>query len=813
MEDKITSSPKEKSSHIEELIKITESIKDIDVIFFKDLIKRYFEDAAKSVGANVSQNELIKQFLNIPAGTLNGEFYYNKEEKNLSEISSESNEETINIEERKVFIINKNGEKEYSKEPLQYAIIARIAEILKVSQTDDDIDKGDEFFTNKDYEKQFQSIVLEILNFPLSNIENLKQFHEHLKYEIAYHFIKSFLNGEYLIFDDYSMKLIEIETNIIHFFIDKSNFTYPLSNELLTLIMISLSRANEACKYIGSFINKETNEQMVYIGGEDLARIRFAMLSSKTYYANDEECKSIKNIIKEVINMTLIDHCFYANNENVRKIYALYKGTQIILNNKGKYDNKDFVTAINQANRKAGKMLYDIQVANTNTTNKYDAEKYKLVFELHEEGLLSDPFGTDTHKHKKIKAANEIKGDIQIRSRTDLTNYNKFIEKGVKTYEELTPFFNSKKDITVRLEGYEENYPNRNRYPTFYLKAIQQLSEKIDSAFSDLNGTQSLEATKENIDYIKQKEQEIYNNIFLLKQLLAEFYNFMQDYATCPPPTRRPIFQDSFYNLETDAQGIKHIDTIKVEDYNFLSYKNHFFYASCNCKPINLKYLRSFYEKYKLKRKILSDKYYNYINKKQENVRTQTENAIKQTKQETENARKRIIQFAINKTREKTKEITRERAEQEKKTITLLGVFAAFLAFATGSIGFLKGLSTIYDFIVYSFTFTLALSVFVSILFDKFAKENKQSWKKSLHWLQYIFIVLWVAALAIRFYVGMPFIQQNESEDTKKVDINLSIQKTLQDILHKRSDTIHISSDQLPKQNTYNMNHKDTTNK
>ncbi|MCD8262938.1 MAG: DUF805 domain-containing protein [Tannerellaceae bacterium] len=72
-------------------------------------------------------------------------------------------------------------------------------------------------------------------------------------------------------------------------------------------------------------------------------------------------------------------------------------------------------------------------------------------------------------------------------------------------------------------------------------------------------------------------------------------------------------------------------------------------------------------------------------------------------------------------------EITTSNNESRQSTIQILGVFAAFLAFVTISLGAIKVAHNILQFVVFSITFMLSLSLFVVCLKHTFRHDSNRS--------------------------------------------------------------------------------------
>lgn len=681
-------------THIDELVLLTGQIVEKDPFLFRNTIQTYFANAAE----NALSIKHIKLFFLLPK---NADICWIdvEQEKIICEPPEENqvNYHKVCIENMDFFQkmqeinnpLKSNKTKENnSQQETDETVKKYFFEQLQIKDNEG-IVKGtlDEIFLKSKEDADIKKILENTSLSPLYS-------------QLTYHFVKSFLNGEYLIDDKYSDKLKKIEDHC-----RKSNgkdteheYEYPEAiARLIRFILSSSWRAKDTCEHIRRIIENE-DSILVYVQNDEI--IRLNNIASTSQVETSE--KLLREIVQGVIDITLIDHCYHANQENFEKLYQLYSRLSYQLNlgkQYGKVLDKELKTALKQAKAKVGKMLYGILNAKQ---KDYFKKKYTFIVDGKDITKLSGEIESQVEFAVKTNAnvyySEDIKGLAKISNCKDVTTYNQFIVKGVCLYEKMRPFFvnKEKKNIVERITKIQKIEGQEN-YPSFYLEAIYELHIEIGK---------KLEVGNVGRDVL-------FRQISLLKGLLANLYKFILKYKNSVPSQHRLLFQDSFYSYEEDSGKsiVRHKPDISdISQYDYTEFKSLFFYASCGCTPINIEYIEHFYDEYKAKRKTLSDKYYELINKDSEYAISTAEKAAKSAKDVSEEVARDVS----------------EKVEKERgQLITILGVFAAFLAFITSNIGFIKEAKGIEEYMLFTTTFALALSVFAHLLHGFFAYNDK----------------------------------------------------------------------------------------
>lgn len=224
-------------------------------------------------------------------------------------------------------------------------------------------------------------------------------------------------------------------------------------------------------------------------------------------------------------------------------------------------------------------------------------------------------------------------------------------------------------------------------------------------------------------EFKKKSEKESIQNTddlkYICDRLLYQFSKLitqLESGAYCV--NFKPLYQDSFYSFRLDATGkfvsikrvvISNVDITweKIYPENEDNEEEVIFIASSWIKPIGIKGLKEKYRKFRELRSSLDSK----IAKIAFNNETRKQQELFGEKQK------------------KAEEKIMSKFEKESgRTVQTLGIFAAFLALATISLGALKVADDIFDYILIILSITLCLGLFVVMLDFVFTDKSKEEY-------------------------------------------------------------------------------------
>lgn len=259
-------------------------------------------------------------------------------------------------------------------------------------------------------------------------------------------------------------------------------------------------------------------------------------------------------------------------------------------------------------------------------------------------------------------------------SKPSIYKYNSYIKRGFEAYVKYNEYYmaliNNKDDKEIistikKFVNYEKDLSEIS--PSLFVKQIIWLYEYIQ---------------REDVD--RSKVSFKHQNVHLFGKLLNKLRDFIIKFKSEDgvPYRLRPCFEYSFCRYDGKKYIHKH-DTIYKDIPN-----EALFFASLNYTPLNIKFLDNFFLKYNRIYKVLESSF--------------TDRAIEETEKATVEA----------------VEASNAARNERGKTLQLVGLFGCFIAFVSSVVGTHRVATGIYEFILFSFTFTICILVFL-ICFDK----------------------------------------------------------------------------------------------
>lgn len=686
--------------------------------------------------------------------------------------------------------------------------IKQVRERFPLLQSEIDHDKYIEVL-NKLEENQKQVLIYLSL---IKGSEKLRdKIIEDWNIQIFSYLSKSILNAEYLIFDDYKTKLDEIES----LFDEKDEVTNEVSRKIgrfyteKAFLRVSWY-LQEACSVIKRYLSDNQETNLLLVNSDRKKRFRRKEIY-KNKYLGGEKTKIYEMLLESIIEMTVIDHYFKSDAETVEKLFHLYEQVKGQNGNKTLSDNILYKEVIDEVLAKVATML-DLILNNKfhkHTEPQIDVDYYYIInsrkskddFIINE---LAPYCKRDTSENPYISEKKKHEGDIfnfkeekfphNEESFSDLKLYHHAVITGMSAYQDQSMIISkihhcSKSNCDCAgkciLQAANENIENNTTEnadeattefspstPKYteqeVVDAIKQFIDKQPTNLSPSFFRQVLEFINNLIEkesnpanlVEKGKTSKIREYHILLKKVLDMLFIFLNRFVSDIPFSHRPYFESSFYSCSPEKGIIyKGIDAEDIKGYKKEMFKDKFFFASIDCMPINYLYMSKLYNQYKIKYK---EQRYNFDEESRKNLRDEFERLSKDVtnKLDTETSN---VQTQVNKALEDNKTLVNNKLEETSKELTSknlehmivsLGIFAAFIAFVTISINLVKVAQNIWQYIVFSCTFTICLLLFVIYLKHGETIMSHIKAKIGGSWtirriLKYLFTVSLVASIII----------------------------------------------------------------
>lgn len=278
--------------------------------------------------------------------------------------------------------------------------------------------------------------------------------------------------------------------------------------------------------------------------------------------------------------------------------------------------------------------------------------------------------------------------------------------------------------------------------------------------------------------------------LHILRIVLRILRNYIQTYKDMQiiPPQIRPPFYNSFY-LRAEENNWTYTDqhynieqTAIKNEYKKINLMNNLsdqdksiFFASYQCYPIDIQYLENiFYE------------HNNKWHEKQERRITEQIEKLNTLSKDNKNIRSYVIDLF---------------ADERKRTIQLLGIFGAMLAFVSSVVGMQKIVSSPIDFAIFTFIYILGLLIFVFTisyitLLQQHSSEFSKKSKAKTDWRPITIIIILLAIISgLLFYkykynnVIKKEVERSESVENAKINYN-QVYINQQDVVQESASDI-----------------------
>lgn len=534
-----------------------------------------------------------------------------------------------------------------------------------------------------------------------------------------YHLAKSILNGEYLILQNYSslitasIKSIDLGDEnvlpIVHFHLEKSYIYFANS-------------ANEMCYRIERILeNKPSNHINLEINNNNPES---SMANSWGWvYIGKEVTRPFEQIIKSIINMTIIDHAYKTKDRNILDLLTLreqIKSLKLHLSvNKGYIEDNDFCnfqTILSMVQIKMSNILFRMLNQKQNDEDleldyyfTFGGETQQEINTSLVQYIISDnivdsnPFikTRKDHFNREITSSEEkelINLFTSYCKMKDVNTYNKYVREGIKSYCKISA-------VMEKISNDEDEIA---------MEHIIEISDREIRALTPSLFVKAIKYVTRHIPYLKtrysDKDQYLIKlNLYLqtLSKLLDKLELYISQFSKSVPYRYLPPFEYSFYEIDTDlnikfSKGVfekrnGEEGRVQIITYNKEDFKNKFFFASVGCTSMNFEYLRRFSGKYNAERRKYSRDYYKLVD---DRIKTSIEESKAQT------AKMMSLETKY----------MEDATEQRHQTMQILGIFAAFLAFVTITVGLIKVATTVHEFLLFCTAFTLSLLLFATHL-------------------------------------------------------------------------------------------------
>lgn len=532
--------------------------------------------------------------------------------------------------------------------------------------------------------------------------------------------IKSILVGEFLSLDDFSEQLRTILQKGLNSPDDdakEDRFVPPILN----LVENIIHEYTRFCK----------QKSLLYHKGHEvgITPYYYGLEEKEAIYKLTEVDATLINLhilFQFALKITAIDLCYYATENNLQiLIDALFHNYRIkqYLNNQYIPQGINLLRAVNPdiydlmqdvilgIEFKAGALAYGIL-----EEKKWDKEEISIDGHNYVIAGYSD-IRVILNKYRYVKQIDNpitayyyqkhsnhwyfeytIKHSYPYENHNDIKTYDTHIEEAYKTYfeeQELVKQIVSatnEQDI-IPIISTIENIAKKdsiNHTPGFFPLLISSINKKINNGDLDIN---------------------LYNKCFhAYRILLRVLRNYIQTYKDQDrnPLQFRPLFYNSFYTYQREAdhwvyaKNYYEIERDSINSQPLISNTNRnksVFFASYQYDPIDIQYLENFFFEFN-----------NKWHEIQEKRMTEQINTMDTLSKKNKEIRPQIIELF---------------ADERKRTIQLLGIFGAMLAFVSSVVGMQKIVETPAEFALFAFTYILGLLIFVVAIHHVIIRHHK----------------------------------------------------------------------------------------
>lgn len=530
--------------------------------------------------------------------------------------------------------------------------------------------------------------------------------------DLYFHITKSLLNAEYLIMDNYS-KLLK---DVIDLDGVKKGANFVLPCYVCSFVVV-LQYLNEMCFRLKKTIfDKRVHRIVIDYHAEEYVANQF----SACYLVGKDEMLKFDAYVKSLVDMTLMDHLYEINTSNIENLLLLWRRSEFI----SKSIIEEKYKQINRmVKEKVGNMIRSIVKKSSKGNNQcyfslgnehIDDIIQKINDETHLFEIESNPYlkKKNEYRNKELKQS-DFDGVVMpyktLSNFEDVYKYDRWAYDGWKSYvnnskliqaidklesenEESSIKEDSIKNLMGNIEEAMKLSPN-TLTSSFYLKAIdlfcRVLTKKAEWV---INGSEYDKDTDS-----KQFTSNTFDKLMgLLSTLLADFKSFTSSLYTDVCPVFIPPYSHSFYSEQADGQKLQQvlIPLSQNEKYDKSKFTNLFFYASLDVTLLTPDYFYDFIDD---RTNLLN----NLVFRRTSMISGQIDTKISGQKKHTDEA--------VNQMRS-------ENLYTRNHTIQLLGLFAAFIALISGTIGSLRVAHSVPEFIIFLLALTFCIVVFSSLI-------------------------------------------------------------------------------------------------
>ena len=557
----------------------------------------------------------------------------------------------------------------------------------------------------------------------LSEKEIVKQPWQRKESEFYYHINKSLLNAEYLFIKDYSKQL---NNALISFEATEATsvIKYP---RFVRDFFILAPKMIELCERIKNAIG-ESNNRRIEI--EDRSEENANRITSRLKIEIDEPTPNSDKLFRftlSVIEMTSIDHIYKVSSDNIDKLLTLWERIKDI----DDINDNNLKTVVTIVTGKTATMIWKMVFENgdENSSKYLNIDNLKFFFRNSEDikdkikdHKLEDKLNKtikykSDHRNQNLTKEELERNNPKLTSSTgnvpDIEDYNKWVERGQEHYIEMS-------STVGAIE--QKNNPDQviSHIESFILKIEEKKDHDIE-CFSPFFFISSIYFVNEQLsEQLKQKQSDNFIKLLnLMNKLLMYMERYIRTFTNSMPTIFRPYFEHCFYQYDITTKKFSSFNLDNF-DYHRDKFDNAFFFASYYCNATNFGRLHDFYEKYLLQFQTFSYESSQIIlTKEAQNI-----------KKELGISRKEFNDFKIeiDKT---SNDFKKEIDKTRQSSLQTLGLFAAFLAIIISSIGTFRVVNNIWEYIIYSLTYTLAIALFAFLISERTQKKNTENEKEN----------------------------------------------------------------------------------
>lgn len=529
---------------------------------------------------------------------------------------------------------------------------------------------------------------------------SLREYEENM----YFHITKSLLNAEYLILDNFSELLNEEDL-----YRDINSVSVILPWYAYSFVVIA-QRLKEMCQRIDKTIREESSRRLAFnMHDEEYTRRRFPV----EYLVGKKGSLPFDMYVRSVIEMTEIDHIYVMNTSNMEELLRMYLRSKAIE-----------ISILFENSHKINRMVRE-KVASMicSLADKSDLihEKYYFTLEnLKGEELLDNirrekfPFDTESNPFLKLKQASRNKklseseltnavyrGSINS-SKKDVLAYNLWVNKGWISYCDVSTVIQLMSETADQLKKCDDfecdevlssikrsldNKRDDELSPAYFIKAITFCEKVMGRVDNQAKRHNELDVF---FDSLNDRVMGV------MSVLLSRFKAFT---ALCNAgiwPPFIPSFSGSFYSVQEKEKKNQNqqIEPSWINSYNKKHLENVFFYASLGESIQNPSYYnRMISEKVDFWNAKMIERTYS--------IRKDVNDAIRKEKDRTDDI---------------VTQLRNENLHTRNHTMQLLGLFAAFIALISSTIGTVRVAHSVPEFIVFLLALTLCIVIFATLI-------------------------------------------------------------------------------------------------